>query len=469
MKKILTGILLVLLAIGGVVPSVAVQASLEKVKVIIGFNDHAESAVKNVNGKILKKYKNINVVTANIPAKNVETLKNNKNILFIEQDIKVHTNVQTQDWGINKVSAPVAWSNGFTGKGIKIGVIDTGIASHEDILVSGGVSVVDYTTQYEDDQGHGTHVAGIISSENNEIGNVGIAPDSEVYSIKALDSNGSGNLSDIINGIDWAITNDMDIINMSLGTNTDASSLKLAVDTAYQNGVLVVAAAGNDARKNGSGDTVDYPARYESVIAVGATTQDDRRAYFSSTGSTVEVSAPGTDIYSTYLYNSYQVLSGTSMATPYVAGMAALLMEENPTLTHTQIRKLLQQNTKDLGVVGRDFVFGYGFIQAQTIGYETTDVPAAPTNFTVVSQSTTSVELSWSGNSDADSYQLKRDGVVVYEGLNTSHVDNSLQTGTSYLYEVVAVNEFGSSNSVSLTVTTDSGSTKKGQGNTKSK
>jgi len=180
----------------------------EKVRVIIGLKgNNGSDVVKAVNGKVLKNYKKVNLVTASIPAHKVDALKKNKNVQFIEEDIKVQTSAQTQDWGISKVSAPTAWSNGYTGEGVKVGVIDTGIAKHEDFVIAGGVSTVGYTTSFIDDDGHGTHVAGIISADNNTLGTVGIAPNSEIYAIKALDNNGSGYLSDIIAGVDWAIEN----------------------------------------------------------------------------------------------------------------------------------------------------------------------------------------------------------------------------------------------------------------------
>jgi minor extracellular protease Epr len=245
-----------------------------------------------------------------------------------------------------------------------VAVVDTGIANHEDLIISGGVAYTGYTTSYSDDNGHGTHVAGIIAARNNGIGTVGMAPDASLFAVKVLDGAGSGYLSDVVAGIDWSISNKMDIVNLSLGTSTDSSALKQIVDKAYNNGIILVAAAGNSGTADGAGDTINYPAKYPSVIAVGATQPDDTRASFSSTGNTLEVAAPGVGVLSTYPGNRYAKMSGTSMATPYVAGNLALFKEANSSLASPQLRGQLQASVVDLGVGGKDAWFGYGLIQA---------------------------------------------------------------------------------------------------------
>lgn len=285
---------------------------------------------------------------------------------------------QTQDWGIVRTDAPAAWESEFTGKGVKIAIVDTGIAAHEDLVVEGGVSFVSYTSSYSDDYGHGTHVAGIIGARNNALGTVGIAPESSLYAVKVLDNNGSGYLSNVAAGIDWAITNKMNIINLSLGSSSSSTTLKKAVDSAYSKGILVVAAAGNSGTSSGSGDNVQYPARYDSVIAVAATDINDKRAYFSSTGNTVEVAAPGVDIVNTYLNNQYAKMSGTSMAAPYATGNLALIMQAYPGLSAASLRIKLRESTKDLGSAGKDTWFGYGLIQAPDQTGDVTDPPPVP-------------------------------------------------------------------------------------------
>jgi|GEM_PF-392871 len=339
-------------------------ASSAQERVIVFFKSKAgRSLVDQAKGRVNKQFRNIPALAISVPAAAIQGLKHNPNVESIEIDQPIQTE-QTQDWGIAKTQAPSAWTSGYTGKGVKIAVVDTGIAPHEDLAIAGGTSVVAYTSSFSDDNRHGTHVAGIIGALNNGIGTVGMVPDSSLYAVKALDQNGSGYLSDIVAGIDWAITNQMNIVNLSLGAASDSYSLKQVVDKAYSQGILVVAAAGNNGTADGSGDTVNYPARYDSAIAVAAIDANNQRGSFSATGSTVEVAAPGVDVLSTYLGNQYAKMSGTSMAAPFVAGDLALLKQAYPSLTAVQLRAKLASGVIDLGTAGRDSWFGYGLIQA---------------------------------------------------------------------------------------------------------
>jgi len=314
--------------------------------------------VEKMNGKVKHQFLNTNGVVAEIPADTIENLKKDPSILDVELDRKIEVS-DYMDWGLAKVQAPTSWNLGYTGEGVKVAIIDTGIASHPDLVVSGGVSTVDYTTSYEDDQGHGTHVAGIIGAKNNGIGTVGVAPDANLFAVKALDNTGSGYLSDIIEGIDWSVVNKMDIINMSLGTSTASTALEKAVNNAYTKGVVVVAAAGNSAKA-----TVDYPARYSGVIAVSAVDSALKQATFSSYGKEISITAPGVDITSTYLNGGTATMSGTSMATPYVVGTLALIKEKNSLASASMLRNSLESTAKDLGKKGRDTSFGFGIAQA---------------------------------------------------------------------------------------------------------
>ena len=276
----------------------------------------------------------------------------------------VELDSQTNGYGIKKLNIETAWSQDFTGKGVKIAIIDTGVAKHDDLHISGGKSFVSYTTEYEDDNGHGTHVAGIIAAKNNDIGIIGVAPDAEIYAIKVLDQSGGGYISDIVHGIEWAIENEMDIINLSLGTSLRFSVLKDAVDKAESKGILVVAAAGNDGTEAGVEDTIDNPATYSSTIAVVATDGDNTRASFSSTGTQAEIAAPGEEIVSTFLDNQYAKMNGNSMAAPHIAGVLALMIEAYPSASPVELREILQQSGMDLGQIRRDIQYGYGLAQA---------------------------------------------------------------------------------------------------------
>lgn len=341
-----------------------------------------KETVLEAGGEMTEAYTEVDMASVDLTSAEAADLREDPSVHLVEEDIVLKLNNQLEDWGIESTRVPSAWDSGFTGKGIKVAVIDSGISPHSDLDIAGGISTVGYTSSYKDDQGHGTHVAGIIGARNNSFGVRGVAYETEIYAVKAFDRNGEAYLSDLIEGIDWSIANGMDIINLSSGTQTSTRSFLNVVNKAYDSGLLIVAAAGNDGASDGLGDTVDFPARYASVIGVGAVNSFFERASFSSTGPEVEVAAPGVEILSTYLDNQYAYMSGTSMATPYVTGQLALLKQAYPDLTNEQLRLVLIEHTKDLGATGRDPYFGYGFIQAASfldpVDFQKANPQAAP-------------------------------------------------------------------------------------------
>ena len=229
---------------------------------------------------------------------------------------------QELPWGVDRIDAEWAWP--IAGSGVNVAVLDTGIdKDHPDLddNIQGGINYVPKGRRvnpgaWDDDNGHGTHCAGIIAAENNDIGVVGVAPEASLYGVKVLDRRGSGWVSDIIAGLDWCDKNGMQIVNMSFGGGY-SSSLETACNAASASMVLV-AAAGND----GGADI--YPAAYDSVIAVSATNSSDGLASFSNYGPEIAIAAPGVNILSTYKGGGYATGSGTSMAAPHVAGTLAL-------------------------------------------------------------------------------------------------------------------------------------------------
>lgn len=285
---------------------------------------------------------------------------------------------QVLPWGINRIDAELVWPLGQTGSGINIGIIDTGIStSHPDLAgnIKGGVSEVAYTYSWNDDNGHGSHVAGIVAAVDNTIGVVGGVPAANLYAIKVLDRNGSGYLSDVIDGIDWATAHGIQVINLSLGTTADIQSMHDAVKRAHDAGVVVVAAAGN------SGGSVIYPAAYPEAIAVAATDSSNIAPYWSSRGPEVDLAAPGVNIYSTYKGTKYATLSGTSMASPHVAASAAIVLSRplvdvlntcintldldcNGVLSPQEVQAKLEATARDLGAPDRDNIYGYGLVNA---------------------------------------------------------------------------------------------------------
>lgn len=250
--------------------------------------------------------------------------------------------------------------------------MDTGIIDHPDLKVNikGGIN---FTTSnpkdYVDRQGHGTHVAGIIAAEDNAIGVIGVAPKAEIYAVKVLGDQGHGSFDMIVKGIDWAVDNKMDIISMSLGSSASSTQIHEAVKRAYKKNITVVAAAGNDGDEYDDND-MGYPARYPETIAVGSINKYMKRSWFSSDGEELDIMAPGEEIYSTYLKNEYAILSGTSMATPFITGILALLISEHrkskskktPIDTPEQIREHLIRTADDAGEIGKDNFYGYGIV-----------------------------------------------------------------------------------------------------------
>src|SRR5665648_346388 len=340
--------------------------------VIIGFNEKIDQNIIKEHGIINNtQYTIINAIYTDIPDSVSKQLKKNHKIKYIEEDALVQIAgkpvqplqpLQQIDWGIYRINAPATWAT-TTGNGVKIAIIDTGISKkHPDLIVSGGINLVGTSSnkKWDDDNGHGTHVAGIIAARNNIIGVVGVAPDAELYAVKVLDSYGGGAISDVIEGIDWAVQNNMDIISMSLGTDAYSQAFADASASAYNSSVLLVAAAGNSGDGNISTDDVQYPAKFDSVIAVSAIDSNNIAPAWSTDGSEVELAAPGAGIYSTWLGGGYAASSGTSMAAPFVSGAAALIMQNNAGISPDEVRAVLANNSMDLGVQGKDNVYGFG-------------------------------------------------------------------------------------------------------------
>lgn len=421
-KVFLTLIFIILIANVSVVSAEDSQDQ----KVIITFKDEvSEKAIQQADGEISMEFDNLSVAAVTISETGIEELEKDSSILRIEQDVLVKTKAQVLDWGIQSMDIPLAWQTGYTGKGVKVAVIDSGISSHSDLLISGGASFVNYTSSYEDDNGHGTHVAGVIRATDNTYGIKGVASGVDLYAVKTMNQDGEAYLSQVIAGIDWAIENNMDIINLSLSTQSDSLVFKNIVDKAYQNGIMIVAASGNDG--TGFGDTVDFPARYSSVIAVGAIDAQNRLASFSSTGPSVEVVAPGVSVLSTYLNGSYARMNGTSMAAPFISGYLALIKEAYPTLSNFQLRSILLENTQDLGLPGKDPLFGNGLIKASGLTMPLFATPSTGNPAVELNLSTQNLTLNIGNSQNINAIVKLKDGKeldvsndVIWKSENTS-------------------------------------------------
>ncbi len=297
------------------------------------------------------------------------------------QEYGLHNTGQTGGTADADIDAPEGWDSGGLGSfpqtgGAKVGIVDTGIMQGHAEFAGGRVSDCGGVNNFgvnlviiiigsdptivngkcNDDNGHGTHVAGTVAANtNNGVGVAGVASSSPLAICKALNSSGSGTLAMISNCIAWLNQRGAKVISMSLGSTSGAATLQSAVQNATNNGSLVVAAAGN-----GGNSALNYPAAYPEVVSVAATDRNDAKASFSTFNADVEVAAPGVDIISTWNNGAYNMISGTSMATPHASGVAAVIATQRPGLSVAQLRAKLDASTDDLGAAGRDVNFGFG-------------------------------------------------------------------------------------------------------------
>jgi subtilisin family serine protease len=247
-----------------------------------------------------------------------------------------------QPWGIRRVNAAASWTTPRgQGQGTAVAIIDTGISrSHPDLtgVVLGGFNALDpkKPEAWDDDQGHGSHVAGTIAGKRDGKGVVGVAPMAKLYAVKVLDADGNGGFSSVIAGIEWAAKRGIKVANMSLGADEGSEALKRAITAANKAGLLIVAAAGN------SGGPVGFPASYPETLAIAASDVKDAVADFSSRGPEVDFIAPGVDVKSVKMEGGWVELSGTSMATPHVAGLAALAVARGAS-TPAAVRAMLRK------------------------------------------------------------------------------------------------------------------------------
>lgn len=379
MKKSAVIFALLVLVTSTTIPTSFAAASKNDLdKVIISFEDGIDyRALEEMGAEVHSELDAISSVIATIPSTTVRKADTDISVKEISEEQIFKAAAQQPSWGYQHIKAPNALKAGYTGKGVKIAVIDSGINSeHPDLEVAGGASMIIDSSPFTDGAGHGTHVAGVIGALNNTFGVVGAAPDAELYSVKVLASNGAGTLEDVLNGVQWAIDEKMDIINLSLTTGIHVPELQAMLKKANDLGIVVVAAAGNietvDSNLNfvQDGDDVLYPARYPTVIAVGSTDTNSRLSGFSYTGPSVELVAPGEGIYSTFSLNAtathddYETSEGTSVSTPFVAAVFAQYMEAFPHLTNTQLRETVKRAGLDLGTIGRDQSFGNGMVQS---------------------------------------------------------------------------------------------------------
>lgn len=359
-----------------------VQAEDDRSRAIIIFTsdnlnpDDKSTLLKKANGLKIKDLNLINGMAIYVSKKGKQLLKESPNVKSIEDDLIVKGSgkpsttapqpPQIIPWGVSKINADKVWQLS-QGASVKIAVLDSGIdLAHPDLVgnIKGGYNTINPKRAATDDNGHGTHVAGIISACNNSIGVIGVAPDADLFAVKVLDGLGNGYVSDLIEGIEWSINNKMDIINYSLEVSS-TEALHTAIIKANSLGIIQIASAGNDAD-----NPVSYPAAFNEVLSV-TSVDNNNEEMFSARGK-IDISAPGTDIYSTFKSSSYTYMGGTSMASGYVTGTVALLLRYpnecdfnlDGKCSPDEVKQRLSLTALDLGEPGKDAIYGSGLINA---------------------------------------------------------------------------------------------------------
>ena len=268
-----------------------------------------------------------------------------------------------QQWGLTAIGVPSVWSI-TRGAGVTVAVIDSGSGPHPDLdaNMEVGRTIIDSIESAGmrdvSDEGHGTHVAGIIAAAaDNGVGGAGVAPQARILPIRTLEPNGEGTARDVSKAVRFAVDAGAKVINLSLGRNSEYTPLTSAIQYAVDRNVLVVAAAGNYGADSGP----VWPAASDLTLAVTAVDRTNNVTSFDQRGDYIDLAAPGTSILST-ARNDYAFQSGTSMAAAFVSGAAALLFAAQPSITAAQVRDILQRTATDIGSPGRDTTFGYGLV-----------------------------------------------------------------------------------------------------------
>ena len=346
------------------------------VEVNVGFDAQSgRDAAVQAADSVVREF-NFDALTIEVAKRAVDGLRKRPDVRYVEHNGTMHALGETTPWGIDRTDSDVAHANGETGNGADVSIIDTGIDSdHPDLQANIGKGKAfveckggpkDCRYAWDDDEGHGTHCAGTADAVDNTEGVIGVSTEATLHAVKVLDNRGSGSFSDVAAGIEWTADQGYDVGSMSLGASSGSQTVKDACQYAYDKGVLLVAAAGNDGPCS---DCVGYPAAYSTVVAVSATSCDDTLASFSSTGPEVELAAPGEDVYSTVI-GSYDTYSGTSMACPHVSGAGAQLMANGA--SNTNARDTLKQNAESIGL--GDNESGAGLLDtAAALGLDSSD------------------------------------------------------------------------------------------------
>ncbi len=422
-KKIFLFLLLITLTLAGgskisQVLSISVQADNKQVNnkldVIVSFDRNPGKAERaffeSLGGKVKHDFTIIPAFAGSLPQQAMDVLSRSPRVTAVELDLPVYAVDYTAEaeltnsWGVEHIKAGEVhgFDEGdglYLGKGIKVAVIDSGVDyNHRDLAGNFVVEEWGYDFVEDDDKpmdvyGHGTHVAGTVAAVKDDFGAVGVGPEVQLIALRILNDDGVGSSTNTIAALDWIVNdynvensdNPIRITNNSYGRGTESGAVRDAFDAAAEKGVLHIAAAGNSGNPAGRGDNVIYPAKYESVVAVAAIDKNNKRPKWSSTGPAVELAAPGVSVLSTWNSETsyadpqpfsfaedpdsyYKEGSGTSMASPHVAGTAALAMSYHGVFSPQEVRDIMNQTAINIGDANQ---YGHGLVNASAvINYE---------------------------------------------------------------------------------------------------
>jgi len=396
--------------------NVAVQkGKIVKGELLVKFKDDVSDSDQNTvlkgNGaKVAEEIKKIKVKRISVPEKaqdNVrEALLKSGKFEFVENNGLAEGSLVPNDpnyarqWHLSKIAAPAAWDISTGLASVPVAIIDSGAdPAHPDLSSSliSGYSFLTNTTDTRDTYGHGTATAGTAAAiGNNAIGVSGLAMKSSIMPLVVLDSSNYASYANIARAIIYASDQGVRVMNISIGGTSSSLTMQSAIDYAWNKNAIIFAAAGNN-----NSNVPIYPAALNKVIAVSATDSADNRSSFSSYGAWIDISAPGTNIYTTLNGGSYGGYNGTSFASPLAAGLAALILSVNSGLTNVQVENIIKTTAYDLGSAGFDEYFGYGRINAQkALEYVKNGqviVPPADTSAPVVSFSYPAANATISG------------------------------------------------------------------------
>ncbi|OPY57924.1 MAG: Thermophilic serine proteinase precursor [Pelotomaculum sp. PtaU1.Bin035] len=319
------------------------------------------------------------------PEDAISELRKDEHVLYVEENIKLNLHAVPNDpmysaqWGLKKIMAEEGWALASSAKKtVVVAVIDSGVdMNHPDLknrIASGGYNFILNNSYINDINGHGTEVSGVIAAEtNNNAGIAGVAGnlDIKILPLITADFRGNSFLTDLLEAIDYAIEENVDVINISMGGTEPSNIEKAAIQEAIKNGIVVVASAGNSGKS-----TYEYPASYDNVISVGSISESNIRSDFSNYNDKLDLVAPGESIYTCEKGGNYDECAGTSFSAPMVSGVAAILKAIDNTLSPSQIENIIETSAIDQGSAGKDNDYGYGVLNLYNAVKKVADITA---------------------------------------------------------------------------------------------